>query len=229
MTFNRSSFDNFLLKQGCLAFFNPPISLECGRRSGWDIDLHNLYANLTIKRQLAKYVYTFAVEQGLQPDLFLGIPMRAIPLGESVNELIDYKDPEQIPATILRQDDTRNGNPSLRFVVGPLHAGQHVVLIDDTVVTGTSFMRYVSRLQDSGIIVDGVIVGINRLEKMDTGRAVDRLLKEAYGVTLYCLTDVSTLLPKAIHSMNMPLDTVQELEQYYHKYGIHDFSFEAYE
>jgi orotate phosphoribosyltransferase len=155
--------------------------------------------------------------------------MRAIPLGESVNELIDYKDPEQIPATILRQDGTRNGNPSLHYAVGPLHAGQHVVLIDDTVVTGTSFMRYVSRLQDNGIIVDGVIVGINRLEKMDTGRAVDRLLKEAYGVTLYCLTDASTLLPKAIQSLDMPQKTVQELKQYYHKYGIHDFLLEAFE
>jgi orotate phosphoribosyltransferase len=228
MTFNRSSFDDFLLTQGCLAFYSPPISLECGRWSGWDINLQNLYANLNVKRRLAHYVYTFALEQGLKPDLFLGVPMRAIPLGESVNELIDYKDPNQIPATILRMDDSRNGDPSLRYVVGPLNAGQHVVLIDDTVVTGTSFMRYVSRLQDNGIIVDGVIVGINRLEKMDNGRTADRLLKEAYGVSLYCLTDVSSLLPKAIQSSDMPHETVQELKQYYHKYGIYDFPLEAF-
>jgi orotate phosphoribosyltransferase len=228
MKFNRSGFDDFLLTQGCLAFYHPPISLECGRRSGWDINLHNLYANLNVKRRLAQYVYSFALEHGLKPDLFLGVPMRAIPLGESVNELIDYKDPNQIPATILRMDASRNGDPSLRYVVGPLHAGQHVVLVDDTVVTGTSFMRYVSRLQDNGVRVDGVIVGINRLEKMDTGRTVDRILKEAYGVSLYCLTDVSTLLPKAIQSLDVPHETVQELKQYYHRYGVYDFPLEAY-
>ena len=228
MTFNRSNFDDFLLTQDCLAFYNPPISLECGRRSGWDINLHNLYANLNVKRRLAQYVYSFALDHGLKPDLFLGVPMRAIPLGESVNELIDYKDPNQIPATILRMNASRNGDPALRYAVGPLNADQHVVLIDDTVVTGTSFMRYVSRLQDNGVIVDGVIVGINRLEKMDTGRTVDRILKEAYGVSLYCLTDVSTLLPKAIQSLDVTHEIVQELKQYYHRYGVYDFPLEAY-
>lgn len=228
MTFNRSSFDDFLLAQGCLAFYSSPISLECGRRSGWDINFYNLYANLNVKRQLAQYMYAFAIEHKLKPDLFLGVPMRAIPLGESVNDLIDYKDPNQIPATILRMNDTPNGNHSIRFVVGPLHAGQHVVLIDDTVVTGTSFMRYVSRLQDHGIEVDGVIVGIHRLEKMDNGRTVDRLLKEAYGVRLYSLTDVSTLLPKAIQSMDVPHEIILELKQYYHKYGAYDFPLEVF-
>jgi orotate phosphoribosyltransferase len=146
--------------------------------------------------------------------------MRAIPLGESVNELIDYRDKQQIPATILRADFKNGRSPKERYAIGPLYAGQHVVLIDDTVVTGTSCMRYIPRLQEVGVVVDGVIACVHRLEKQDNGRVVHELLKDAYGVTLYSLTDVRTLLPTAIQLMEMGSEIQRCLETYYHKYGV---------
>lgn len=220
MAFNRDQFVEFLISNHCIEFYNPPIRLKCGRLSWWDANLQKLYSNIFLKRQLATYVYQFAQTCRLQPDLFLGVPMSAIPLGECVNELIDYKDKTHIPATILRSEYKNSGNPQHKYAIGPLNAGDRVVLVDDTVVTGSSFMRHIPRLQEMGVIVEGVIVCVYRFEKRDNGRTIERLLKDAYKVDYYFLTDARELLTRACELLQPEPLIVDNIEKYYLQYGV---------
>lgn len=220
MAFDQDQYVNFLISNHCVEFYPTPIRLKCGRLSWWDANLQKLYSNILLKRQLANYVYQFAQNHHLQPDLFLGVPMSAIPLGECVNELIDYKDKSQIPATILRSEYKVNGNPQHKYAIGPLNAGDRVVLVDDTVVTGSSFMRHIPRLQELGVIVEGVIVCVYRFEKRDNGRTIERLLKDAYKVDYYFLTDARVLLTRASNSLQPEQTVIDKIESYYQQYGV---------
>ena len=220
MAFNRDQFVTFLISNQCVEFYHTPIRLKCGRLSWWGANLQKLYSNILLKRELANYVYQFAQSRQLQPDLFLGVPMSAIPLGECVNELIEYKDKSQIPATILRSEYKINGNPQHQYAIGPLNAGDRVILVDDTVVTGSSFMRHIPRLQEMGVIVQGVIVCVYRFEKRDNGRTIERLLKDAYKVDYYFLTDARELLPRAYESLQPEPSIIDSIEQYYQQYGV---------
>jgi orotate phosphoribosyltransferase len=220
MAFNREQFVKFLISNHCVEFYHTPIRLKCGRLSWWDANLQQLYSNLLLKRQLASYVYQFAHSHHLQPDFFLGVPMSAIPLGECVNELINYKEKSQIPATILRSEYKINGNPRHKYAIGPLNAGDRVVLVDDTVVTGSSFMRHIPRLQEIGVIVEGVIVCVYRFEKRDNGRTIERLLKDAYKVDYYFLTDAQELLVRACQIIQPDRSVIDSIESYYQQYGV---------
>lgn len=220
MAFNPDQFVKYLISNHCVELYNTPIRLKCGRLSWWDANLQKLYSNILLKRQLANYVYQFAQSHHLQPDLFLGVPMSAIPLGECVNELIDYKDKSQIPATILRSEYKINGNPQHKYAIGPLNAGDRVVLVDDTVVTGSSFMRHIPRLQELGVIVEGVIVCVYRFEKRDNGRTIERLLKDAYKVDYYFLTDARELLTQACELLQPEPSIIDSIEKYYLQYGV---------
>lgn len=220
MAFNPEKYVNFLISNQCVEFYNTPIQLKCGRLSWWDANLQKLYTNILLKRQLATYVYQFTQNHQLQPDLFLGVPMSAIPLGECVNELIEYKDKSQIPATILRAEYKINGNPQHKYAIGPLNANDRVVLVDDIVVTGSSFMRHIPRLQEMGVIVEGVIVCVYRFEKRDNGRTIERLLKDAYNVDYYYLTDARELLTRACELLQPEPSIIDSIEKYYLQYGV---------
>jgi orotate phosphoribosyltransferase len=224
MTFDRSAFDNFLVENDCIEFYQAPIRLRSGRLSWWDANIKKLYESIHLKRQLARFVYAFAMAHELRPDLFLGVPEGAIPLGESLNDLIDYKDLCHIPATILRSQERRPVDPRYRYAVGPLDAGQHVVLVDDTIATGHSFMSYIYPLQGIGIVIDGVIVCVDRMERRDNGRTYEEDLRDSYHVNYFSLTNAMAVLPKAYSVCTPDRVITENIEQYFKQYGVTEIS-----
>lgn len=56
------------------------------------------------------------------------------------------------------------GHGTDQFIEGPIHAGDHVVVVEDVVTTGGSSLLAIDRLEAAGIIVDGVIAIIDRME-----------------------------------------------------------------
>lgn len=128
MTFERKAFDDFLLENGCIEFYNPPLMAGSGRLGWWEANIRKLLKSIPLKRRLAEFLYSFMMLRDLKPDFFLGVPEGAIPLGESVNDLINYRDLSQVPATILRSEYKRYGDPRYRYSVGPLEKGNRVVL-----------------------------------------------------------------------------------------------------
>ncbi|MDO5582229.1 MAG: orotate phosphoribosyltransferase [Planctomycetia bacterium] len=56
------------------------------------------------------------------------------------------------------------GHGTNQFIEGPIHARDHVVVVEDVVTTGGSSLLAIDRLESAGIIVDGVIAIIDRME-----------------------------------------------------------------
>ncbi|MBI4174869.1 MAG: hypothetical protein HY517_04445 [Candidatus Aenigmarchaeota archaeon] len=218
--FHLESYENFLLDNKLVGFFDPPIILKSGRPGHWYVNMRDALANLELKRQLARYVYDFCMESGLKPDYFLGVPDGAKPLGEEMNNLIDYRTASQIPASVLRAGKKAHGDPQNRYSVGPLTPGQHVVLVEDVTTTGGSSMEHILRLQELGIWIDALVSNVNRFERRDRGRTVQDVLENDYHVRYAALTDARSVLPKATTTFNPAAKLREDIEDYYRMFGV---------
>ena len=218
--FDRNDYETFLLSNRLVGFFDPPIVLKSGRPGHWYINMRDALKGQELKRKLAKYAYDFCMELGLKPDYFLGVPDGATPLGEEMNNLIDYRHPSEIPASVLRSGKKSHGDPQNRYSVGPITSGHHVVLVEDVTTTGGSSMEHILRLQELGIFIDALVSCASRHERRDHGRTVQDVLERDYHVRYECLTDATSLLPRAVLEFNPPQGLRDEIENYYSVYGV---------
>lgn len=220
MPFDKEKYEEFLLINGCIGFFDPPVILKSGRLSYWYANLRNVLKSISLKKQLAKFIYDYAIDQNLRPDFFLGIPEGATPLAEAVNEFIDYKDLSQIPAIVLRSKPKEHGDPQDKYSVGPLPTGCHLALIEDVTTTGDSSMEHILRLQERGIFIEKLLSCVYRLERRDSGRTVEEVLRKDYHVDFAYLTDASSILPKAYKLLNPSKEVAKGIEDYFKTYGV---------
>lgn len=56
------------------------------------------------------------------------------------------------------------GHGTNQFVEGSVKAGDHVVILEDVVTTGGSSLVAIERVESIGLIVDGVVAIIDRME-----------------------------------------------------------------
>jgi orotate phosphoribosyltransferase len=56
------------------------------------------------------------------------------------------------------------GHGTQKFVEGPVEPGQRVVIVEDVVTTGGSSLMAIERAQAFGLVVEGVVAIIDRLE-----------------------------------------------------------------
>ena len=56
------------------------------------------------------------------------------------------------------------GHGTLRYVEGPVAAGDHVVIVEDVITTGGSSLLAIERCEQFGLVVDGVIAVVDRME-----------------------------------------------------------------
>ena len=203
-----------------VGFNDPPLTLKSGRPGHWYVNMRDALANQNLKCTLAKHVYAYTMELGLKPDYFLGVPDGATPLGQELTKMIDYKNPSEIPASVLRAGKKAHGDPQNRYSVGPLKSGQHIVLVEDVTTTGGSSMEAILKLQEIGIWIDMLIACVNRYERRDRGRTVQDVLERDYKVKYAALTDAKTLLPKAAEKFNPSQQLRDSIEEYYKIYGV---------
>ncbi len=213
-------YNKFLLDNDLVGFFDPYITLKSGRPGHWYVNMRDALKNLNLKRQLAMYMYDLCGELALKPDYFLGVPDGAKPLGEEMNNLINYKKPFEISAAVLRAGKKAHGDPLNRYSVGPLTPGNHVVLVEDVTTTGGSSMEYIMRLQEIGIWIDALVSCVNRFERRDRKRTVEDVLLRDYNVKYAARTDARTLLPAAVKKFNPNEKIITDIEAYYRQYGV---------
>lgn len=219
MNFNRNEFDEFLLRNCCVGFYENPVILKSGRKYRYYINIRNAVKTVGLKIDTAKFVFQFAQCQGLKPDAFVGIPDSATSLGLAVTELIDYKDPYEIPSVTLRSVYKDHGEPKDKYFVGDLKPGQHIVPVEDVTTTGESIRGHIPHIKETGVIIDGVIGCADRLELRDDGRTVGDSLREDFDIDYKSMTDSSTLVPKAYAKLQPSREIAKDVEEYFNKHG----------
>ena len=154
--------------------------LASGKTSTTYIDLRLLVSAPTLLAQAAQ-LYARHIRR-LKPDLIAAVPYAALPIATAVSLHTG------VPMIYTRKEVKDHG--LARDIEGLYFPGQRVVIVEDLVTTGGSVLRTVEQLRAVGLIVEDVVVLIDREE----GAAGN--LKKA-GVRLHAtfrLSDVLSIL-----------------------------------
>jgi len=111
---------------------------------------------------VGKMVFEKIKELGLAPQAIGGLTMGADPIAYAV-AMHSYHMKEPIQAFVIRKEPKGHG---LRLPLeGNVKAGDHVVIIDDVVTTGGSAIKAINVAAEYGLIIDAVIVLVDRCEQ----------------------------------------------------------------
>lgn len=127
-------------------------TLASGQKSHYYVDLRVLVSAPTllalVAQQYARHV------RRLRPDLVAGVPYAALPIATAVSLHTG------VPMLYPRREAKAHGTG--RRVEGRFQPGQRVAVIEDVVTTGRSVLRAVDVLREEGLIVEDVIVFLDR-------------------------------------------------------------------
>ena len=133
--------------------------LSSGKKADYYLDcrnvtLHPIGANLIADRMLE-------LMEGKMPDAVGGMAIGADPITAAIITRAGQRD---IPLRgfIVRKEAKEHGKG--KAVEGPVESGDRVVIVEDVVTTGGSSLRAIEHAQKAGLVIDGVLAIVDRLE-----------------------------------------------------------------
>ena len=98
---------------------------------------------------------------GRMPDAVGGMSIGADPITAAIITLAGVR---ELPLRGFMVRKQAKGHGTNRYIEGPVEAGDKVVIVEDVVTTGGSSLLAIERAEEFGLVVDGVIAIIDRLE-----------------------------------------------------------------
>ena len=164
-----------LLEAGCIKF--GAFTLKSGLRSPIYIDLRQIIAYPRLLERVAD-AYLPVLEQ-LSFVRLAGLPYAAIPIATAISLAGNY------PMIYPRKEAKPYGTGA--EIEGEHHAGETVVVIDDLATTGGSKFEAIEKLTGIGLVVEDVVVLIDR-----QSGAKEALAKAGY--SLHAVMTISEML-----------------------------------
>ena len=219
--FNQQKFNQFILENNVIGFFEEPITLKSGRLSFWYVNWRNVAQDVFLLDKLTDFVIDFVEDLDLKPDCFYGVPEGATKLGI----LTQYKWAKKssnfgLASHILpmgRGKPKDHGDLKDRFFVG-MPRGETVIL-EDVTTTGSSLLETIEKLKITGVKIIAAISLTNRMEKRDDGKSVKEAVEEK-GIPYFQMSNVLELLPMTHQKLKPKMEIAQKVEEEFQKYGV---------
>lgn len=191
MGFDQGAFDQFILENKVIGFFDEPVTLKSGQKSHWYVNWRPITSQVHLIDSVARFILAFAKEQSLQPDCYFGVPEGATKLGVITQYLYAQSRPDETFCLPMgRSKPKAHGAISDRFFVGAPEGD--VVLLEDVTTTGGSLYECITQLQDLPI---NIIAAIGLTDRRD-GNPEPFQKMEALGIPYYALSHGQSLVEK---------------------------------
>ncbi|MGI6367561.1 MAG: orotidine-5'-phosphate decarboxylase [Anaerolineae bacterium] len=171
--------------------------LHSGAHSPIYVDLRRLVNNPRVL-ELAASEYQRLLA-GLDYARIAAIPYAGLPIGTAVSLLT--RDPLIYPRREAKSYGTR------RAIEGEYQAGERVVLLDDLISSGGSKLEAAEPLQQAGLVVEDVVVLIDR----EQGGAQDLA---AHGMRLHAACTLREIVAALVELGKLDAQTAETVEQY---------------
>jgi len=151
--------------------------LKSGKKSPFYIDIRRVSSSVALLNDVAE---AFAkVLEPLEYDRIAGIPVAALPLATAVS--LKTGKPMIYPRITMKAHGTGNR------IEGEYKKGERIVLLDDLITTGKSKIEAIEILREAGLVVDDLVVLLER-------GAQGRKDMAAASINLHSYAHVSELL-----------------------------------
>jgi len=163
----------------------PSFKLSSGGSSCFYFDMKKTTQSPDGMHLAGKLVFEKIMELGLSPDAVGGLTLGADPIAFAV-AFYSYFTKNPVQAFVIRKEPKGHG---LKLPIeGNVESGDHVVIIDDVVTTGASTIKAINTAREFGLIIDAVIVLVDRCEQNG------RQNIEALGFKVYAIFNVRDFL-----------------------------------
>jgi orotate phosphoribosyltransferase len=139
-----------LYKIGAIQFGE--FTLKSGQTSSLYINLRKIISYPDILRAVSNAMWQSV--QGSQFELVCGVPYTALPIATCMS--LDH----HLPMVMRRKEKKEYGTKQL--IEGEFLAGQRCLIIEDVITTGGSIVETASDLQAAGLVVNDLVVLIDR-------------------------------------------------------------------
>ncbi len=218
----KDKFENFIIENKVIGFFNKPIKLKSGRLSYWYVNWRNITADVYLLDKLTDYLLIFVDYLNLKPNCFYGVPEGASKLGIITQFKWARKNNNYGPGEFIlsmgRGMQKEHGDPKDSFFLG-IPNGK-VVILEDVTTTGESLINSIKKLKELNIEIIAAIGLTNRNELRDDGKSVKEIILEE-GIQYFAMSNAIELLP----NLKLNKDITKKIEEYFKKYGAKEITF----
>lgn len=223
----KSAFLQSCLSAKVLTFGN--YTLKSGRQSPYFFNAGHFHrADLlrSISTAYARSILDFIAHTPLSIDVLFGPSYKGIPLATATVDKLAELDPDRFASvsySFNRKEAKDHGEGGI--IVGAALRGKRVLIVDDVITAGTAMREAIDIIRKEGGELVGVIVALDRMEKMPGGADDDdgtpRLsaigeVKRVYGVPVLSIITLDDLIG-LLRGMGSEED-MKRLEEYKARY-----------
>lgn len=220
----QQTFEQFILSNNIIGFFQEPITLKSGRISHFYVNWRRATVDAWLLDQLTDYIAEFISSADIPWDSLYGVPEGAsktaiITAFKLAKKSKDFAlDSHVIPMGRGKTKD--HGSPEDRSFIGK-PKGRTIVL-EDTATTGMSLIACIKALQAEGVNVTTAIGITDRMEKRGDGLSVAEAIHKECGeqVKYIAMTKATELLPAAADLLKPSKEVCDALSEEFATYGV---------
>ena len=218
--FVQDEFNEFVVANEVIGFFEKPVVLNSGRLSHWYVNWRTVMEDAYLADCLMKFVVNFVWERMPDTKTIYGVPEGATKLAilaqaEWARRQTDYG-AGRYSLAMGRGRAKEHGEPKDRFFLG-VPKGETVVL-EDVTTTGGSLIKTVNSLALAQVKIIAAIGLTNREELNNDGRSVELALADAH-VNYFAMSRATELLPIVFARKRPPGHIKAEIAGYFERHG----------
>jgi len=149
-----------LVKERSLKFGD--FILASGKKAKYYLDGKQVTLSAAGAMMIGEGMLELLLEDDRFPDAVGGMSIGADPITAAVITMAAVRGKGDLNGFLVRKES--KGHGTNKFVEGPVKAGDNVVVVEDVVTTGGSSLTAIERIEAAGMIVDGVLAIIDRME-----------------------------------------------------------------
>jgi orotate phosphoribosyltransferase len=227
-----TSFNDFIVENNILGFFEKPITLKSGRSSHFYVNWRDATNDAFLLDQLTNHVKEFLSQMPLQFDTLYGVPEGATKTAVITALKLAVASPSFAKGSHVlamgRAAPKPHGDPKDRYFIGAPRG--RTVVLEDTTTTGGSLFNTIDHLLQQNIEVVAAVGLTDRMELRDEDRlSVHDAMERKYQgrISYFSLSNAIELIPLAVTKLRPSHEIRQGLMQEFSTYGVKPLALEG--